>query len=204
MLRSVVMKGVWLGKATVFLVGLAVVLAVVIGLASRATAHTGSVGLFHLNHSNTGTAISDLQGTLNNSPLLRITNNGAGTALGLRVPSDKPPLFVNSSTKVGSLNADLLDGKDESAFLPNKTYAKHATGQGQEITIGRRFLAAYCDSGDRIISGGHYDMDAGTTLFGSTPDWFHQGWQVEWINDGTADSIQVTAYCADLGAPHTP
>jgi hypothetical protein len=62
----------------------------------------------------------------------------------------------------------------------------------------------YCDSGDRIISGGHYEMDAGTTLYGSVPDHFHQGWQVEWINDGTADSISVTAYCADFGTPHTP
>jgi hypothetical protein len=204
MLRSVVMKVVWVGRATVFLVGLAVILAVLIGLASRATAHTGSVGLFHLNHSNTGTALTDLQGAVANFPMLRITNNGAGTALGLRVPSDKPPLFVNSSTKVGNFNADLLDGNDSSAFLPNKTYAKSLTSMGDEIVTGRRFLATYCDPGDKIISGGHYEMDVGTTLYGSTPDWFHQGWQVEWINDGTADSMTVTAYCADFGTPHTP
>ena len=127
MVKSVARKVMWVGRATVFLVGLAVMLAVVIGLASRATAHTGSVGLFHLNHSNTGTATSDLQGTVANSPLLRITNNGAGTALGLRVPSDRPPLFVNSSTKVGNLNADLLDGNDSSAFFPSKTYANITT-----------------------------------------------------------------------------
>ncbi len=204
MSKTAFSKVMWVGRATVFLVGLAVILALVVGLASAALAGTGVGAPFHLGKTNTVNATSNLQGAVDNNPMLRITNKGAGTALGLLVPSNKPPLFVNSSTKVNNLNADLLDGNDSSAFLPNKTYAKNTTSQGQEIVTGRRFLATYCDSGDKIISGGHYEMDVGTTLYGSTPDWFHQGWQVEWINDGTADSMTVTAYCADFGTPHSP
>ena len=156
--------------------------------------------------------------------MLKVDQNGSGTALNLEVqnPTSKPPMLVNSSTKVVNLNSDQLDGQDSSAFLPASgkaadaelldgkdseqffpadTYANHQTGTGTAIG-GSILLAAYCDSGDRIISGGHFDMDPGTTLVGSGPDWFHQGWQVNWLNDGTADSISVTAYCADFGTEH--
>ena len=181
-----------------------VLIVLALGAAWTAAAHTGVVGLLRLDHFDTGGALSTLAGNLA-SPIVRFVNNGTGPAMNLQVQSDRPPLTVNSAAGTATnLSADELDGNDSTAFFPSKTYAKSTTSEGQEIVIGRRFLATYCDSGDKIISGGHYEMDAGTTLYGSTPDWFHQGWQVEWINDGTADSMTVTAYCADFGTPHTP
>lgn len=51
------------------------------------------------------------------TPATTIKNTGGATALDLLVNSGKPPLAVNSSAKVASLNADLLDGKDSTAFL---------------------------------------------------------------------------------------
>jgi hypothetical protein len=50
--------------------------------------------------------------------MLRITNNGTGTALQLIVKAGRPPLITNSTTKVVNLNADSIDGLDSSAFLP--------------------------------------------------------------------------------------
>jgi hypothetical protein len=53
---------------------------------------------------------------------LAITNmnvSSSATALGLNVPANRPPLIVNSSTKVANLNADRLDGKDSASFLPS-------------------------------------------------------------------------------------
>ena len=112
MVRSTVSKVMWVGRATVFLVGLAVILALIFGVVSRATAHTGSAGLFHLNHNNPVTALSTLTGTLVGS-VLKVDNNGAGPALSLEVGSGKAPLRVNSTAgKATNLNADRLDGLD--------------------------------------------------------------------------------------------
>jgi hypothetical protein len=89
----------WVGRTTVFLVGLAVILALVFGVVSRATAHDGFAGLFHLNHNNNATKVSTL------------TKRGAGPALSVRVDSGAP-LRVNSDARVTNLNADKLDGKE--------------------------------------------------------------------------------------------
>jgi tetrahydromethanopterin S-methyltransferase subunit E len=44
-------KVMWVGRATVFLMGLSVILALVFGVASTAFSHTGYRGLLHLGHS---------------------------------------------------------------------------------------------------------------------------------------------------------
>jgi hypothetical protein len=50
-MKANVLKRVLFAKVTVF-VGLAMVVAVVLGAASTAQAHVGDVLMFHLNHSN--------------------------------------------------------------------------------------------------------------------------------------------------------
>lgn len=80
MLRSAASKVMWFGRATVFLVGLAVILALVIGLASTALAGTGVGATFNLGQTNTVDRVSTL------------VNNGVGPALNLRVgPSNATP-----------------------------------------------------------------------------------------------------------------
>ena len=115
MIRSMASKVLWVGRATVFLVGLAVVLALTVRVISKAAAHTGvDTKLFHLGHSNTSAAISKLVGSVA-GPMLRLDNNSTGTgatALDLQVEAGKAPLTVNSSTKVNNLNADRIDGMD--------------------------------------------------------------------------------------------
>lgn len=118
MLRAAASKVMWVGRATVFLVGLAVILALVVGLASAALAGSGIGGVFNLGKNNTVNALTKLTGTVTGSSLV-IDNNSTGsaaTALNLQVEPGKAPMKVNSTTKVGNLNADLLDGKDSSAF----------------------------------------------------------------------------------------
>jgi hypothetical protein len=118
MLRATASKVMWVGRATVFFVGLAVILALIFGVISRATAHTGSAGLFHLNHNNPVTALSTLTGTLAGA-VIKVDNNGTGPALSLEVGSGKAPLMVNSTAgKATNLNADKLDGKDSSELEP--------------------------------------------------------------------------------------
>ncbi len=116
MIRSAVSKVMWVGRATVFLVGLAVILALVFGVVSRATAHDGFAGLFHLGHNNPVSALSTL------------TKSGSGPALSLKVGSGAP-LAVNSSAKVAKLNSDRLDGKDSTALGVTTKTSHQRTGQ---------------------------------------------------------------------------
>lgn len=97
MLRSVVSRVMWVGRATVFLVGLAVILALIFGIASTAFGANGKP--FLLGKKNVASAVSSL------------VKRGAGPALKLQVGSG-PPMAVNSSKKVANLNADKLDGLD--------------------------------------------------------------------------------------------
>ncbi len=102
-IKSTASKVMWVGKATVFLVGLAVILALVFGVASRALGADGD--FFKVGKSNLAASVS------------KLVKSGAGPALRLEVDSG-PPLSVNSSAKVTNLNADKVDGKNAADFLP--------------------------------------------------------------------------------------
>jgi membrane protein implicated in regulation of membrane protease activity len=132
MIRTVASKVMWVGRATVFLVGLAVIVGLVVGVVSRATAHTGSVGLFHLNHNNPVSALSTLTGTLTGA-VLKVDNNGTGPALSLEASAGKAPVVVNATAgKATNLNADKLDGADSAA------YQKRVSGEcpvGESIRV---------------------------------------------------------------------
>jgi hypothetical protein len=98
-LRGVASEVMWVGRATAFLVGLAMILALIVGAGSAAVGANG--GAFLLGKRNVGSAVSTL------------TKRGAGPALRLQVGSGAP-LGVNSSRQVANLNADKVDGKDGS------------------------------------------------------------------------------------------
>ncbi len=118
-MSSVVKKVMFVGRATVFMVGLAVVLALTVGVASTALAGTGVGATFNLGKTNTVNAISKLVGSVA-GPSLQIDNNStdaAATALDLQVEPGKAPMKVNSITQVQNLNADQVDGKSAGEFL---------------------------------------------------------------------------------------
>jgi hypothetical protein len=135
-IRNAASKVMWVGRATVFLVGLAVILALVFGAAATALAGTGVGATFNLGKSNTVNRVSSLVGSHAGSMLV-IDNNGTGTALDLRVgpstatPTDNnvTPMRVNSQTKVTNLNADEVDGLDSSTLLEPRGYA-HIADEG--------------------------------------------------------------------------
>jgi hypothetical protein len=201
MLRSTVSKVMWVGRATVFLVGLAVVLAVVMGLASAALAGTGVGATFNLGKTNTVNRLSQLAGSTDNA-LLRIDNNNAGTgatALNLEVEPGHTPMKVNSSTQVSNLNADLVDGRSASSFVANSTYR---LGQGQERAgspqDGGKVLSQSCLAGDRLLSGGPASVNANSDVLDSFAADTNT-WQVR-INDSAVsggDAFTVVVLCAD-------
>jgi hypothetical protein len=117
MLRTVASKVMWAGKATVFVVGLALIVGLIFGMASAAFGANGqNFILGGLN--NTATAITKLTGNVNGSAM-QVVNNNPGpndSALNLSVQPGEAPMRVNSDKVVTNLNADKVDGKDSSEF----------------------------------------------------------------------------------------
>jgi hypothetical protein len=200
MVGSVVSKVLWVGRVASAVFGLALVLALVFGVATAAFGANGSN--FILGQTNVATLITRLGGPDGvNGAMFEVHNSNVGTndtALSLKVQGGEPPMKVNSATKVTNLNADKLDGKHAGGFLPNATYTNSQSTTGTHIGGGVFLAEDYCDAGDVLLSGGHFGLDAGTTLVASGPDAFHDGWQLQWKNDGTADSITVSVYCANF------
>jgi hypothetical protein len=102
MLRNVASKLMWVGRTASMVFGLALVLALMFGVASMAFGANGD--FFKIGRANLASAVSTL------------TRSGAGPALSLKVGSGAP-LAVNSSTKVANLNADKVDGLEGASFV---------------------------------------------------------------------------------------
>lgn len=128
----------WAARGTATMVGLAVMMAVVLGVGTTALAAVPGDPL-RLAKTNTINALTQLTGTAN-SALLKIDNASKGpnaTALELSTDPKRPPMKVDSSTKVGNLNADLLDGKDPAAFLPAGAKARDSFNSDFASFAGR-------------------------------------------------------------------
>jgi hypothetical protein len=110
---AMMLKGVFLsiwgsGKATL----LTMIVALTLATATPAVGANGSTFILgSLN--NTATTLTRLSGNVA-GPALQIINNNAAanaTALNLATRADRPPMKVNSATKVANLNADIVDGQ---------------------------------------------------------------------------------------------
>jgi hypothetical protein len=128
----------WVGRTTVFVVGLAVMLALVLGVASAAFGADGD--FFRMGKSNFASAVSVLD------------KSGAGPALKLLVDSGAP-LAVNSSTKVTNLNADKLDGLDASQ-LGGLSGVTQVAQDGVRDSLDFKTNSATCPAGTVAIGGG--------------------------------------------------
>lgn len=111
MTKTIFSRVMWLGRATVFLVGLAVILALITGVATAAFGANN--GNFILGQTNVATLITRLAGPEGvNGVMFEVQNNNAGvndTALSLKVQPGEPPMKVNSSQTVANLTADDAD-----------------------------------------------------------------------------------------------
>lgn len=108
----------WFVRGASMVIGLAVVLALVVGVSSTALGGTGVGARFDLGKTNTVNAVSRLVGSIA-GPTLQLDNNStdtAATALDLQVEPGRAPMKVNSSARVANLNADKLDDREASSF----------------------------------------------------------------------------------------
>lgn len=151
-MRTIIGKVMWVGRATIFMVGLAVILALVVGVASTALGATGTN--FILGKNNGATTMSKLTANVA-GPTLQLVNrstDAAATALNLGVASGKPPMSVNASAGTATnLSADELDGKDSAQFLAANGKAADAdTLDGQDSAAFQRRVSGECPAGQSI------------------------------------------------------
>ena len=187
MVGSVVSKVMWVGRATVFLVGLAVIAALLFGVATTALGANGD--FFKVGRSNSASAVSVLD------------KRGAGPALRLEVGNGKP-LAVDSAAKVDNLNADRIDGKDSSALMPAKTYVvEHEESIEPPTTAISR--AILCDDEDVPISGGFGSLDPESQIISSRRIVLgdRDAWLVA-VRSSGSDTFVVQAVCADFPPMH--
>jgi hypothetical protein len=158
-----VLSGIlWLGRGAATMMGLVVVLALMLGVTTKALAGTGVGATFDLGRTNTVEALSRLVGSTNDA-LLRIDNaNGetSATALDLRVEPGHAPMKVDSSTKVVGLNVDEVDGNSASDFLGANDKAAGATFADQADHADQAAKAddaAHAVRADRAANAGKVD-----------------------------------------------
>jgi hypothetical protein len=227
MTTKVVGRAMWLARDTATLLGLAAMLAVVLGAATTANAAAGDP--LKLGEINAANKITRLLGS-SDGVLLGITNNGGGSALRLEVKPGKAPVSVNpeAGTATG-LSADRLDGKDSAAFLgkgdkafnsdkldgldsfdllqenerddflPNDTYtaSNPVRTSGGGVT---EVQGAFCDSGDAVLSGGGGTLEndgRDDDLLFSAPNG-SGSWTVTVRDNGAPSTVTVEAVCADF------
>jgi hypothetical protein len=110
MQRRALISGVVLGAVT----------SMVVLMSATAFAGTGVGAVFNLGQTNNVDATSTLAGSTAGK-MLQVTNTSSDSGaagIGVSVGSGTPPFILNSTTKVTHLNADLLDGRNSTYFLP--------------------------------------------------------------------------------------
>src|SRR5215217_3746848 len=176
MLRGVASKVMWVGRTTVFVVGLAVILALVLGAATAAFGANGD--FFKVGKFNIASAVSTL------------SKSGAGPALSLKVGHGKP-LAVNSTAKVANLNADKLDGQSSTQLKPLTASVGSigfVSGGRGVVSASRLSTGVYTVQFDQSVSGCVRVASIGRELnFGGNPDFaasFVSGGSASTFNGG--------------------
>ena len=187
----------WVGKAAVFLIGLAVIAVTVLGVAS--TAFAGNGDPLKLGQKNTATKLTTLIGNVVSGAALSVRNSGVGPALDLRVEPGQPPMVVSTNTLVANLNADTVDGKSASSFVANSFYTNQSpVGAGSSLGDGTFAAFVSCNSGDRVVSGGPANVDPQSTMVESFPDGSSGAqWKARINKNGQGDDWNVVALCAN-------
>jgi hypothetical protein len=159
MLRATLSKAMWVGRGAAAVFGLALVLALVMGVATMALAAVPG-DPFRLGQTNGIDQMSTLVGNAAGT-MLRVENNSTAagaTALDLRVETGKAPMKVNSATRVANLNADRVDGKHatdfyaagskvvDSSHADTADQADSATSAGDANTLDGKDSTQFADS----------------------------------------------------------
>ena len=198
-MKTALNKVMRIGSATVFTVGLAVTLALLLGMTTAALAAAPG-DPFKLGRLNAVNAVSSLVGK-STGAMLRIDNNSSAKnsrALSLEVQPGKTPLAVNAAAgKATNLDADKVDGQNASALFSGKTYdvTNSRTGGGNGSFVG---IAARCDDGDKALGGGGNTATDDDEMTDSAPAAIPEAWSASFRDNGVPGNFTASARCADF------
>jgi hypothetical protein len=197
MFKRVVGGVMWLGRITVFIVGLAVVTALVVDAAGPVMEKNGKPLILGITK-NTATNVTQLVGKVATGAAFRVSNPSGGTALELVVDAAVPPMSVNSTTVVSNLNADLLDGKSAADFLgTNVIKRESAVEAGTDKGDGTFVISQSCNAGEQLLSGGPANVNAASWMVESFPTpGSTNSWTARINKNGAADNFSVVVLCA--------
>ena len=155
MLKTLLKATMQVGRATVFCVGLVVVLVVMLGTATTALAAVPG-DPFRLGKTNAVNAVTTLLGSRAGRAMLLVDNNSAeakSRALDLRVEPDRAPLTVNASAgKATNLDADTVDGK--SAVEIGVNGLEHVEATSAFDSVSSKSAQARCPAGKLVVGTG--------------------------------------------------
>ena len=204
MIRSALSKLLWMARATSTVVGLAIMLALVLGVASAGLGATG--GNFILGNANSAGAVTKLTASIA-GPALQLVNQStasAATALSLNVASGKPPLKVNASAgKATNLNADRLDGLNSTRLVEARgdvsgnsvnfrSIVEHSEGAAF-LNTGFHTMVAHAPEGPPVDVSLSCPTQTGTgtlEIGNNTPNFGDS--QRVWVDDGSANPSFTT------------
>jgi hypothetical protein len=174
MLRTVASKVAWVGRTASMVFGLALVLALVLGIATMALAAVPGdpFKLGQINRIND--ALTTLIGS-RSGPMMAIDNDSSAAnarALDLRVEPNRAPMAVNSDRVVKNLNADKLDGQEPSQIGHELWAHVNSDGtlvRGNGVNYSGRFSTGhYFVSFNRDVSFCGYVATTTDTYAGTT------------------------------------
>jgi hypothetical protein len=125
-----------------------------------------------------------------------------GGALDLQVEPGKAPIKVNSGTKVTNLNADKVDGKDSTAFLPSngtavdadKVDGKHADELSRVAVMNTGDTTPLPTDGSQVTYGQQL------TIMAPTAGSVRVNGNVAVLNGGCSSGCQFTAYVRHINS----
>jgi hypothetical protein len=183
------------GRTASMVFGLALVLALIFGLASAALSATGSN--FVLGKANEATTVTKLTSTVA-GPALTLVNqstDAAATALNINVASGNAPLRVNAASGTATnLSADELDGKDSSAF-----YAQGAKVSDSSHADRADSAASATSAADADLLDGKDSSEFQASNPCPADTMFHEGACIETISQGPAAFPYAEASCLQDG-----
>ena len=195
MLRSVASKVAWVGRTASMVFGLALVLALILGLASAALSATGSNLV--LGKANEATTVTRLTATVA-GPALTLVNQSteaAATALNINVASGNAPLRVNAAAGTATnLSADELDGKDSSGFYARGDKVSDSANADRADSAASASSASDADLLDGKDSS---EFQASNPCPADTM--FHEGACIETAKRGTRGFPNAEAGCLQDG-----
>jgi hypothetical protein len=198
MLRNATRRAAAVGKAGVFLVGLATVVGMSAGLVASALGGNGIGDVFELGKKNTVDKSSKLQGS-SPKPTLKL-KNGEGSTLQLDPAPAMAPITTSSDEVASGLNADRVDGASRSDLLSSSTYTNESPVEaGTDLGDGTFTAEVACNAGDKVLSGGPANVNPTSYIVESfpAPGATTTAWKVRINKNAAADNWSVVALCSD-------